>query len=310
MTTTPGPDAGDAVGAEVDAARAPGVVAGPCRNCGQPLQPAGARHCPHCGQATRLRAPTVGEFLHEFAGNFLALEGALWRTLKLLLLRPGELTCAYLAGRRLHYVRPLRLYLSISLVLLLGMGAAFKAQLEDAPPLLLDVPTSEIVVFDLGLVRAGLDRGRFFCEGLPASTCRRLQQRLATDATGLWQQATRSGQRAVGNLGTVMFVLVPVFALLLRVAYARGPWRYAEHLVFALHLHAFWFLVLAVALLGVPWLSQGVWLAMPAYALLAARQVYGGRWWTLLLRMAGVTLVYMVLLAVGLSLLLLWTILY
>lgn len=100
-----------------------------CPNCGHavpPLEPP-ARHCPNCGQATHLHAPTLFEFVHEFVSHYVALEGALWRSLWALLARPGHLTREYLAGRRLHYVLPLRLFLTLSflfflLIKVLGLG--------------------------------------------------------------------------------------------------------------------------------------------------------------------------------------------
>ena len=57
----------------------------------------------------------------QFGGAYFATEGALWRTLKLLLLQPGELTAEYLRGRRKHYVMPLHLVLSIAVVMLLTL---------------------------------------------------------------------------------------------------------------------------------------------------------------------------------------------
>lgn len=67
-----------------------------------------------------MRPPTIGEFAQQFGGSVMATEGALWRTLVLLFTRPGQLTREYLAGRRRHYVLPLRLYLTVSLVALLA----------------------------------------------------------------------------------------------------------------------------------------------------------------------------------------------
>ena len=113
----------------------------------------------------------------------------------------GMLTHNYLAGQRRKYVLPLRLYLSISLLALFGMGTLFSAKVVSAPPLLLDIPQSHIVVFDLGVISAGLDQGKFYCDGLPDTACQRLQQRLTTDPAGLWQQATLSGERFIGSLG-------------------------------------------------------------------------------------------------------------
>src|ERR1700761_5250521 len=87
-----------------------------CRNCGHqaPLE-----FCPACGQETALHPPTLVEFLHEFVGHYVALEGTLWQTLKLLLTRPGRLTREYLGGRRRRYVLPLRLYLTCSFLFFL-----------------------------------------------------------------------------------------------------------------------------------------------------------------------------------------------
>ena len=45
-----------------------------------------------------------------------------------------------------------------------------------------------------------------------------------------------------------MFVLLPGFALWLKLAYLNRRMRYTEHLVFALHVHAFWFAALLLTL--------------------------------------------------------------
>ena len=93
----------------------PEAPATACLNCGAAFGTPAPHFCPDCGQESRVRAPTLMEFVQQFGGAYFATEGALWRTLKLLLRQPGELTRQYLAGRRKHYVLPLRLYLSLSL---------------------------------------------------------------------------------------------------------------------------------------------------------------------------------------------------
>ena len=62
-----------------------------CLNCSEPLPPPRPRFCPACGQETHLRPPRIGEFIQQFGGAYFATEGALWRTLKWLLFKPGEL---------------------------------------------------------------------------------------------------------------------------------------------------------------------------------------------------------------------------
>ena len=127
----------------------------------------------------------MGEFLQLFGGAYFATEGALWRSLKLLLLKPGALTAQYLAGRRKHHGLPLRLYLALKL----GSG------------------------------RAAMKDGVFFCERLPTWVCRRIQRRVDIDPRRMLGAIDALKDRFLGNLGGAMFVLLPGFALWLKLAY-------------------------------------------------------------------------------------------
>jgi hypothetical protein len=73
-----------------------------CPNCAQTLCPPGAAFCVFCGQEAHVRPPSLGEFLQQFGGNCISTEGALWRSLRSLLTKPGELTQEYWRGRRKH----------------------------------------------------------------------------------------------------------------------------------------------------------------------------------------------------------------
>jgi hypothetical protein len=72
-----------------------------------------------------------------------------------------------------------------------------------------------------------------------------------------------------------MFVLLPVFALLLKLLYIRRDRYYAEHFVFALHVHSFFFLMFII-MLALPWdRADGlliIW--MVVYVWLAMKRVY------------------------------------
>ena len=109
---------------------------------------------------------------------------------------------------------------------------------------------------------------------------------------------------------THVFLLLPVAALALQLLYWNRRWRYTEHLVFVLHLHAFWFLALALALTEWPPLAIAVAVILPTYTLLALRRAYGGRWWPLLLRSAVLAFVYALALSVALMLLIFWSLLF
>ena len=282
-----------------------------CLNCQAALGLVLPNFCPACGQKTRPRPPTLREFAQQFGGTYISTEGALWRSLRLLLLKPGGLTLDYLAGRRRHYVLPLRLYLTVSVLVLLVlrlMAAADVGGLRarvDGP---LERPQQ--LQIDLGLGRAGLKDGVYFCHGLPGWLCRRLQARVDVAPAAMAHEVAQVGERMVAHLGAGLFVLLPGFALWLKLAYLGRRRRTTEHPVFALHVHTFWSVMQALTLPGLPGLTPLAALAVPAYTVLAMRRVYGGRWWPTLARAAAISTLYGFSLALTMAGLALWAFLF
>lgn len=278
-----------------------------CLNCDAPFGDPRPRYCPACGQEVRLRPPTMHEFAQQFAGSYIAAEGALWRSLKLLLFKPGQLTREYLEGRRRRYVLPLRLYLTISLIALLALRMGAHVQFREGgsggrPLTAQEMATHmhDFAVLDLGPARAGLRDGRYFCEHLPGWLCERIRGRVDVAPQDLVTELRALPDRFLAHAGGVMFVLVPAFALAMKLVYRNRRMVYTEHLVYALHLHAFWFFMLALTALPGKAMADAATLVIPVYTFLAERRVYGGRWWARLLREAAVVLAYSVVLTAAL----------
>ena len=78
-----------------------------CLNCGATLV---GTHCHHCGQEAHLHR-TIGGFLHDLMHGILHLDGKIWRTLPMLVLKPGHLTREYIDGKRRSHVSPMSLFL-------------------------------------------------------------------------------------------------------------------------------------------------------------------------------------------------------
>jgi hypothetical protein len=79
-------------------------------SCGAPLT---GHYCSNCGEhAFDAASLTLRHFLsHTVAHEVLHFDGAIWRTLRLLFMRPGALALEFSAGRRRPYVNPFRLLL-------------------------------------------------------------------------------------------------------------------------------------------------------------------------------------------------------
>ena len=133
-------------------------------------------------------------------------------------------------------------------------------------------------------------------------------QSMGSTTVDTWLQA------AMSSAPTALFLLVPVFALLLRLAYLFSGRVYLEHLVVALYSHAFLLVMLALAftasalsglvggavagtLSGLVLFATIAW--MPVYLLLMQKRVYAQPWWLTLLKYVVVGSIYFVLLLVA-----------
>lgn len=142
--------------------------------------------------------------------------------------------------------------------------------------------------------------------GLPDFANRHLQQMLlhlhanlaalsSNDDARKLEAVERIKAGVFAVLPQTMFVLMPIFALLLKLVYLSRHRLYMEHLIVALHSHAFLFLslLLGVSLhllaswltpyagwLGAPlrWLTWGLWLWAPIYLLIMQKRVYRQGW--------------------------------
>jgi len=169
-------------------------------------------YCAACGQKAAALNPTIADFLHDLAHELLHVDGKIFRSVQLLLTRPGFLTLEQFAGRRAHYVSPIRLYLTFSIV--------FFAVLQFVPNDLHVEITSRDAVDPLLLQQ-------------------RTQEAIVAvnEVTHVW--APR-----------VMFLLVPVLGAFVMLSRRRSGYNYPQHLYFALHVHSAWFFAFTVGSLA------------------------------------------------------------
>ncbi len=117
-------------------------------------------------------------------------------------------------------------------------------------------------------------------------------------------------QAMMASAPSALFLLVPVFAVLLKIAYFFTRRVYLEHLVVALYSHAFLLIMLTLAFLlsaagswvsGIPGILLSLCFAavlvwMPVYLLLMQKRVYGQAWWLTIIKYLVVGNIYFMLL--------------
>ena len=250
-----------------------------CLDCGAAML---GPYCASCGQKNEPEHRSLWQLVKDAVGPAVLLESKLWRTLGTLLGRPGALSAAYAEGKRTRYIRPLRLYFWVSVLFFSALAlrpthvATFKVSPEGKPLHLPYAPELE----------------------------KRLQQKLAP-----FKQAPEQGQQP-GNpagegrtvaterlraefltrLPKALFLLLPVFALLLRALWWRQP--YVEHLVFALHAHTVVFLGLGIGLTGWQPLEAVGLLTPVVWFFLAVHRFYRSGWVETVLKTVLLGIVY------------------
>ena len=76
-----------------------------CLNCELPL--AGEENfCPNCGQRNDTRNLNFANFLNAVFSEFVSYDSRLWRTIAVLLLKPGQVSRDYIKGKRFRYTNP------------------------------------------------------------------------------------------------------------------------------------------------------------------------------------------------------------
>lgn len=235
-----------------------------CYNCGIRLN---GRFCAACGQKARPLGITVSDFVHDFIHETLHVDGRIFQSIRRLLMSPGFLTREYLQGRRAQWISPIRLYLIFSVMYFaLSAFAPFRG------------------VYDPNPGGGWNFSGR---SGLQIGITAENDEDAEDEAKALGFENADALEQAVNRavlawIPRVMFLLLPFFAWLVALAFRRVDHNYLHHLIFAVHVHAAWFAVTAVAK-AVELASQPLGQALgklavvfgAVYVVLAFRSVYG-----------------------------------
>jgi uncharacterized protein DUF3667 len=211
------------------------VAAETCVNCGTVLR---GPYCTECGERrATARDYSFWTFIEEAFQTFTNADGSFFGSVKTLLLRPGELTADYMRGRRVGLMRPLQLFLMVNVVYFLFVG---------------------ITHFQLLSTNLGNHMNNTWHKELAR---RMVNQRLGDGTVSaevykarLAQYRIRFDQAVEVQSKTLIFTMVPAFALFVWLLQIRKRRYVVEHIVFSLHMYSAFLImaVLSLFLIGLP----------------------------------------------------------
>jgi len=261
-----------------------------CPNCGSLLV---TEFCAQCGQENKDYHISLLRLIGDFLGDTFNFDTRLTNSIKPLLFKPGFLTREYMDGRRARYVSPLRTYLFVSIVF---FTLAAISNEPESHGIRAPAATSESAAVD-NVEDKGLNIGTSVDEkalkeledspGWISGTIEKLVEngKLARSSPRLFIQ------QMLSNLSLAMLCLLPVYALFLKLLYAFSRRYYMEHLIFALHVHAFTLFIFSIMMIWSQWivtylpfdtpglLTTAIIFYVLLYPWFALRRNYSQGWW-------------------------------
>jgi hypothetical protein len=345
-----------------------------CENCGAPLQ---GHWCAQCGQPAIDYRRSFRYVIADLLDEFLNWDSKFFTTIALLIFKPWRLTNEFLAGKRVRYVNPLRLYLLASILFFFAVNYGAKGIRFD-PTKFPEEKRAEVaaaIADKRGEIEAELNK-----ENLTPEQRQKAQQALdflmkatasatttptpkpAPSATATRSAAptSESGQQTYGPVGDRPFVVfdeaksttpferwiearakekmgehgtkmglfittlfsnlpymmlccIPLFAFVLKILYIRRRIFYIDHLIYALHIHSFFYtavMLIVLATIGLTrfasgpiagWMIALLWIAFATQIFLSIRYVYRQGWFVSIFKFLFGGFVYLLVLVLALA---------
>lgn len=282
-----------------------------CLNCGTEVA---GRYCQQCGQENIEPKDSVWGLVRHFFEDITHFDGKFFATFRTMIRKPGFLTKEYLAGRRMRYLNPIRMYVFSSALFFLIFYNMFSVKYDPMAALADNVFTDNDSAWNLVREKGrylvetekdslGLDSAIRFFKGISraisieADSTGKIE--VASDSSRRWKisrsfdrnfknrkeydslQAalpeserdnwfvrqiryknfdiekkygnneklllTELANKFIHTLPYLLFLSLPLYALFLKLIYARRKqYFYVSHVLFLVHLYIFTFLYMLI----------------------------------------------------------------
>ena len=342
-----------------------------CENCGAELI---GPHCAQCGQAAIDYRRSFRHVIVDVLDSFLNWDSKFFATIALLIVKPWKLTNDFLAGKRVRYLHPLRLYLLASILFFFAVNYGAK-WIRFEPGKIPEKNRAEVATaiaekrdeIEKELERENLsaDQRRKAQEALdyltkPSPSATVAAEENSSPTTMPTVSPADSGKQTYGpvtdrpfvifddaksttpfekwleerakdkmgehgtkmglfittlfsNLPYMMLCCIPLFAFVLKVLYARRGIFYIDHLIYALHIHTFFYtgvMLIVFATIGLDrtipgtfagWVIALLWIAFVMQIFFSIRRVYRQGWFISTLKFFVGGFIYMLVLFLALA---------
>lgn len=296
-----------------------------CKNCSNDFR---GNFCPQCGQSVFEYQRPFRFLLADFTGNLFAFDTRFWKSLKALTIQPGRLTQDFISGKRARYMPPFRFYIFISFIFFLvfssflGNEVAVSAQNKEKVYQALEeteaLPPEVIQAIDSinaqeNTLNINFNLGASAQESQTSTQEENAQnladvEKLKGAVVSVMENPKIYLNSFLKFLSWSLFLLMPVYALLLWLFNKSTTPYYFAHLIMAVNQHSFWFLVLTLYFgIRILFLQSSyhpeqllLWL-LPIHTFLGYKQLYKRGWGRTLSKSFGIFICYAIVMAIAIG---------
>lgn len=240
-----------------------------CLNCGAEIK---GHYCSECGQANYEPKESFRHILTHFITDYLHLDEKFFSSLKYLLFNPGLLTTEYNAGKRVKYVHPFRLYIFITIVFFIVQSIDYNKgtkKLKDNISIDSTINTATENSANNDTIAINKNGEVEIQQGFEAVSDTSVEQYLARQDSlpkdlqdGIIKRyfnkktliaekndfnfSDKINETFKKNIPKMMFLILPIFALILSLFFRKKQLFYVEHFYHSVYLHSFFYLYMLI----------------------------------------------------------------
>ncbi|MDB5134730.1 MAG: hypothetical protein JWP37_1333 [Mucilaginibacter sp.] len=182
-----------------------------CKSCENDHQ---ENYCPECGEkAFNIKQLSLKHFIEETFEGFIHFDNKLFRTIKILITKPGQLSLDHTEGRRVKYMKPVQLFLVVNLIFFfLTASNIFSLRLQNY------ISYKPFTNYN---------------------TRQLVKHKLAKSQLSLAEYEQLFNEKMTSNSKEFIFIFIPFYGLVFFLLFFWRKRFFTEHLVFAVHFTTF-----------------------------------------------------------------------
>ncbi len=243
-----------------------------CLNCGYPLV---GKYCGNCGQKAFLHKDSFVHMAIHFLGDYFHYDNKFWNTLKALMLKPGLVTTEFNEGKRAKYLGPIQLYIFITTVFFIFFFSSNKHE-----PLDIAITDNGRTIYEQtdsialskadSIINSGVDSAEQShivyskekvdsikalmtkinpSDNFAERFIKNKTKNLGGKNSSIAEMNQMFQEKLMHNIPKMFFILLPFFALILKLVNYRKKILYIDHLVFSIHFHSLVFITIGLLML-------------------------------------------------------------